>query len=274
MHLSGRVASAEDLKMTSKLIFVSRGQLTKEERELGQLIKAEIDAVAGFQAYYADTVQSLSGLADHILDALRRCAGAVVVLHPRGRVVSDQGDEFRVRSSVWVNQEVAILAYRQFLGPSSVPILAFSDETVSLEGAMTAFIINPKPLGDAHSMIQSVRGWLSRLPADGSTNLAIFEEKWRLLTSDDIAILSALIAEGGNGVKESSVFLRLVRQHSIDRDIADKILRERLPVLVNVNFVQRRHNIYDGDEVSLHANWASLMRHEIAKLATPHPGGA
>ncbi len=50
-----------------------------------------------------------------------------------------------MRSSVWTNQELALLAYRQFFERRTIPILAFKEQTVTLEGAMTAFIVNPKP---------------------------------------------------------------------------------------------------------------------------------
>ena len=68
--------------MSKRLIFVSCGQLTEDERGLGRRIRTEIDATEGFEAYFADNVQSLAALGDHILDALRHCSGAVVILHP------------------------------------------------------------------------------------------------------------------------------------------------------------------------------------------------
>ena len=66
--------------MPDRLIFVSCGQLRPEEKRLGQRIKSEIEATPGFKAYFADAVQDLSGLSAHILDALRRSSGAVIVL--------------------------------------------------------------------------------------------------------------------------------------------------------------------------------------------------
>lgn len=259
---------AEDQRVLTRLIFVSCGQLTAEERNLGQQIKAEVDAVPGFEAYYADAVQSLAGLAEHILDALRRSAGAIVVLHPRGRVLSDRGDDLGVRSSVWINQEVAILAYRQFADRADLPILAFADPSIGLEGAMTAFIVNPKPLTDARSLLPQVREWLLALPVSQSAaNVAVFEEKWNALTENDRTLLAALVAEGGHGIKESSVRRRLIDQHGFDRTHADDVVRERRLALSQANLVQLRHNVYDGDEISLHPSWERLVRHEVAKFS-------
>jgi hypothetical protein len=70
--------------VAERLIFVSCGQVRREEKRLGQRIKAEV-AVPGFKAYFADAVQDLSGLTAHVFDALRRSSGAVIVLHPRER---------------------------------------------------------------------------------------------------------------------------------------------------------------------------------------------
>jgi len=259
--------------MSNRLIFVSCGQRTADERRLGQRIKAEVDAVAGFEAYFADTVQSLSALADHILDAIRRCAGVIAVLHQRGRVMSDAGDHLGVRSSVWINQEIAILAYRQFLEPSEIPILAFADPSITHEGAMTAFILNPKPLGDEQAVISAVRQWLTGLPASQfAADLAVFEQKWSALTEGDRAVLASLVAEGGQCVKESSIRRRLIDHHGFDRNQASTILMERRLALSNANFVQLRHNIYDGDEMSLHPSWEALIRHEIGRSSRADAG--
>ena len=65
-------------------IFISCGQLTSDERELGLAIKAAVDKTPGFIGYFAEEVQSLDALAANILDALRRCSGAIVVLTDRG----------------------------------------------------------------------------------------------------------------------------------------------------------------------------------------------
>src|SRR5437773_2014248 len=113
--------------MGNKLIFVSCGQLTEAEKTLGVLMKAVVDGTPGFEAYFAETVQDLASLAHHVLNGIRQCAGAIVVLQDRGIVTYADGGEWGHRSSVWVNQEVAILAYRQFFEAKAIPILAFAD---------------------------------------------------------------------------------------------------------------------------------------------------
>jgi hypothetical protein len=91
--------------MSKTLIFVSCGQRTEQEKTLGVLLKVVIDGIPGFAAYFAETVHDLETLARHVLDALGRCAGAIVVLHERGVVRTADGQEWGHRSSVpcpWV----------------------------------------------------------------------------------------------------------------------------------------------------------------------------
>jgi hypothetical protein len=256
------------------LIFVSCGQLRLEEKRLGERIKAQIDATPGFKAYFADTVQDLSGLSAHIFDALRRSSGAIIVLHPRGEIRAADGRALRIRSSVWINQEVALLAYRQFFERRALPVLAFRDSSVTLEGAMTAFIVNPKPLADEDIVLADVRRWLAAEALHGAADENdVFQAKWDALQADDRAILAALIAEGGRDIKEQSVRRRLITHHSFERNRASEVLRRRRTVLSETNLVQLRHNVYDGDEMSLHPYWEWYVRHAIG-LASQGDRGA
>ena len=91
-------------EMTDRLVFVSCGQRTNEEIGLGREIKAVIDGTAGFEAFFAEEVHSLEALSEVVFDALRRCSAAVIVLHDRGRVTTESGEEPGTRSSVWINQ--------------------------------------------------------------------------------------------------------------------------------------------------------------------------
>jgi hypothetical protein len=73
----------------------------------------------------------------------------------------------------------------------------------------------------------------------------------------------ALIEEGGQSVKESSIRRRLVESHSLERDVASNTLRTRRPVLSQENLIQIHHNTYDGDEISLHPFWQWYIRYEV-----------
>ena len=242
--------------MSDRLIFVSCGQLTPAEKQLGRRVQATIDSHEGFKAYFADTVQSLASLGNHVFDALRRCAGAVVFLHVRG-----DGS-----SSMWINQELAVLAYRQFSESAEIPIMVFKEDSVRLEGAMSAFIVNAKPLADEEAVTAEVRRWLTDKAAKGRRDeQAVFAQKWAALQTEDRMILKALVEEGGQSVKESSIRRRLVESYGLEENAASNTLRTRRTALSQANLIQLRHNIHDGDEISLHPAWEWNVRYEVNK---------
>lgn len=243
-------------RMPDRLIFVSCGQLTPAEKQLGRRVKVVIDSHEGFKAYLADAVQNLASLGDHVFDALRRCAGAVVFLHARG----DKS------SSMWINQELAVLAYRQFFESSEIPISVFKEDSVRLEGAMSAFIVNAKPLADEEAVLEEVERWLTDKAVKGRRDEhVVFAQKWTALQTEDRMILKALIEEGGQSIKESSIRRRLIESYGLEESAASDTLRKRRPVLSQANLIQYRHNIYDGDEISLHPAWEWHVRYEVNK---------
>lgn len=249
--------------MSKRLIFVSCGQRTEAERRLGRRVCQQIDETAGFESYFAENVQSLSALGHHILDALGQCSGAVVLLHPRGEVRTPAGELLGVRSSVWINQEVAVLAYRQQFEGREIPILAFKDPSIELEGAMTALIVNPEDLRTEDEVLEGLRAWLGGNGGQGpSSDREEFERKWAATSREDRAVLSALLAEGGVDVKESSL-LRRLREDAAIGTRASEVLRKRRLVLSQANLVRLRQNLYDGDEMSLHNTWNWHVRRAL-----------
>jgi hypothetical protein len=164
------------------------------------------------------------------------------------------------RSSMWINQELAILAYRRFFEAREIPILVFKDQDVRLEGAMSAFIVNAKPLPADQMVVDQVRRWLTDTATQGPPDeQAVFDQKWRVLTNEDQLILKALIEEGGQAVKEGSIRLRLK-----DKGLEyATVLKTRLAVMTTQNLVMRHHNICDGDEISLHPTWQWYLRHAV-----------
>jgi hypothetical protein len=118
--------------------------------------------------------------------------------------------------------------------------------------------------------LAEVAGWLA---AEGSSGTAeesdAFQLKWDALQIDDHATLAALVAEGARDIKEQSVRFRLVRHHGFEANRASTVLAERRLALSAANLVQLRHNIYDGDEISLHPAWEWYVRHAIGKALAP-----
>lgn len=258
--------------MVKNLIFVSCGQATVPEKDLGVLLKGTIEAMPGFEAYFAETVQDLDTLGGNVFDALRRCAGAVVVLHDRGTVIGPEGEEWGHRSSVWINQELAILAYRQFFEEKKIPVLAFTDPKVKLEGAMTSLIVNPRPFGSDEDVASAVTLWLTESEF-GAVPDEAFQQKWGQLSEPARHVVVGLLAEGGHSVKETAVRHAVMRLFNTDSNQARQMVREARLEFINSDLVKLIHNIHSGDELSVHPTWEFALRREIFKWSAAQGRG-
>lgn len=243
------------MKLTNKkLIFVSCGQVTEEEKQLGSAIKRLIDGTEDFEAYFAETVHDLTALGHHIFDALHRCSGAISFLHKRGSVMDPLGKDWGIRSSVWVNQEIAILAFRNFLEFADLPILVFKDNDVRIEGAMTSFIVNPLPFLDIPNTLAAVRQWLE------STEFAPclmdeFQAKWDKLSLNSKKAINCLASEGGQQVKEHNIRRKLQEKYGLHKNAASEAVRDAKLQFADTGLVICDHNIHTGDEMTFHPTW-------------------
>ena len=184
-----------DLNSDEKLIFVSCGQLTDEEKKLGQDVEYVINEKEGFRPYRAEVIQDLRGLEQHIFEALSRCSGAVVILHSRGQVKQSVGKQ-TVTSSMWVNQEVAILAFRHWLEAENIPVRMFKQPEVTLEGVMTSIIGNPTDFDSSQEVIDEVGRWLSGETFTGLKSEREFERLIAGLDDSDWKVIEAIFAGG------------------------------------------------------------------------------
>lgn len=250
--------------MPNKLIFVSCGQLTADEKKLGAAVKAEIDGTPGLEGYFAETVHDLAALANHVFDALRRCVGAILLLHERGIVTTTDGKDLGHRSSVWINQELAILAYRQFFEERQIPVLLFKEPRVRLEGAMSALIVNAHPLGPDAEVVASVRDWLAKARLAGAPDEA-FQRKWADLSEPARQVVAALIEEGGSAVKEVAARKTLIAVFGMDSSQANEAVRGAKPIFTNTDLVKLVDNIHSGDELTINPTWEHHLRRATAK---------
>src|SRR6266849_6122611 len=92
------------------ITFISCGQFTESERQLGRRITEIVDASGVFRAYFAENQSSFQGVTRNIFAQLYNCFGLICVMHDRGTVSSPHG-ESTTRASVWVEQEIAIAAF-------------------------------------------------------------------------------------------------------------------------------------------------------------------
>jgi hypothetical protein len=236
-----------------KLIFVSCGQWTDEEKQLGSAVKSLIDGTDDFEAYFAEMVHDLAALAHHIFEALHRCSGAISFLHGRGSVTGFRGENWGIRSSVWVNQEIAVLAFRKFLESTNLPILVFKDSDVKLEGAMTSFIANPLPLMNTNDTLSRIKEWLKSAQfAPCLTDE--FELKWNRLSLNSKKVLNCLAYEGGQQVKEINIWRKMKQKYGFSGNAADDAVREATLQFIDTGLVICDHN-YTGDEMTFHPTW-------------------
>ncbi|SRR6266567_6582060 len=243
--------------MTDKLIFISCGQQTQDEKRLGTSVKRIVDNTPGFKAYFAEYVQSLDALATNVYEGIRRCSGLISFLHERGAVVGEDGKPWGYRSSVWVNQEIAILAYRKLVEGIEIPILVFKDEKVRLEGAMTSLIVNPLPIATESTILEKVKHWLmSSSFSFGSPNDERFQSKWEKLSPTSRRVLHALLDEGASNVKESAVRICLREKYGLDKNDASRAVTDARPEFTNTDLVKWTHNIHSGDELTVNPTWA------------------
>jgi hypothetical protein len=57
------------------MIFISCGQVTREEKDLGQAIRSLIEEITPFRGYFAENQMDLDGLTSQIFRNLHRCHG-------------------------------------------------------------------------------------------------------------------------------------------------------------------------------------------------------
>jgi hypothetical protein len=156
--------------MSKRTIFVSCGQFTLQERQLGKAIVSLVDSIPGMKAYFAEEVQDLNGLGSNILAKLHECDGFITVMHPRGDIKKPDGSVF-TRASVWIEQEIAIATYIRQIEKRSLPVIAFRHHSVGLEGIRGLIQLNPTEFVDEAEI-------LAALPA--------LLETWKTLTATGI----------------------------------------------------------------------------------------
>ncbi|MFN7919061.1 MAG: hypothetical protein U0Q16_03135 [Bryobacteraceae bacterium] len=126
------------------IIFISCGQSTNAERELGRKICDKVRQLTQCEPYFAEYQSTVEGLSREILGTLHRAAGVICVMHKRGVIATPTGDPI-IRGSVWIEQEIAIVAFmKQVLDRPNLEILFYAERGVSREGIRTVLHLNPK----------------------------------------------------------------------------------------------------------------------------------
>jgi hypothetical protein len=143
-----------------KVVFVSCGQETASERALGHQICSTIDMFPRTKSFYADLVHSPNDLNSEVFGALNRCDAFFAVMHDRGTVQYNNKPAVR-RSSVWIQQEIAILCFRMSVRKTHLPVRVYMEEPLFLEGVMKTAIVNPIGFKEPYEVLDGLSTWLS-----------------------------------------------------------------------------------------------------------------
>jgi hypothetical protein len=136
-----------------KTIFISCGQFTARERELGQKVRALVEDLTPFEGYFAQDQSSLESLTSNILHRLHKSVGLIVIMHHRGKI---EGRDIN-RASVWVEQEVAIAAFMEEVLGRRLHAVLFNEEGISLEGLRKYIIFNAKSFSNDEDVLQKLK---------------------------------------------------------------------------------------------------------------------
>ncbi len=123
-------------------IFISCGQVSVAEQELGKAICALVRELTPFDPYYAQNQSSLDGLTKNILEKLGVAAGLIAIMHPRGEVISP-GGRTHTRGSLWIEQELAIAAFVVQALKRPLPVAAYIHADIAREGIREQLQLNP-----------------------------------------------------------------------------------------------------------------------------------
>ncbi len=149
------------------LVFISCGQLTVAEKQLGKDVCARIERLIPHIGCSAGKQGSLEALTKYILANLDEAVGLIAIMHPRGTVTytAETGEQHQhIRASVWIEQEIAIAAHiTQLRGREiNIPCYAHRNIIIKREGMRAYLPLNPIPFTDDAEIISDLT---ARLPS-------------------------------------------------------------------------------------------------------------
>lgn len=147
------------------------------------------------------------------------------------------------------------------------PILAFKDKNVSIEGAMTSMIVNPKEMASEEEITEEVKSWLRKQSFD-KDDKERFEEKWALVTEDQRKFLDCLIEEKEKNVKAEAIRKRLIEKFRLENNDATRIIKNAKLRLPEIGFLEHIPNNHTGEEFSLRDPWKYSVRRKILEWSS------
>ncbi len=177
--------------MGKGIIFISCGQRTHEERQLGSAIEDLVRQLTPFDPYFAEYQHTLDGLVNNIFAALNKATGLIAIMHRRGNV--DFRDTARnvergiSRASVWVEQELAITAFLEHISARKIYVEAFAQKGINREGVREQLLLNPTVFETSDEVLDRLRQILPKWgPAAAQSEVEI------KLTSQNVTVVGGL----------------------------------------------------------------------------------
>ena len=184
-----------------RIVFISCGQRTDEERHLGQAIFDLVKALTPLTPFFAAEVSSVNALTTEIFQNLKNAAGFICVMHRRGEVHIG-GAHVGTRGSVFIEQEIAIASFiHQVLG-QRLSVAAFIENDIFLEGIREHIPFNPDSFGSNDEVLEKLRKVLPTwVPEQSGTRLELFVKNggYNAPARRDEDILIALVINDTDG---------------------------------------------------------------------------
>jgi len=141
------------------VVFVSCGQMTEEEKSLGNQVCALVRNLTPHQPYFAENQSSLEALTTNILASLDEAVGLIAIMHPRG-VVTFPDKHQQIRASVWIEQEIAIAAYLTQILKRPLKIAPYIHREIHREGMRDQLLLNAVPFVADSEVLDHLRTFL------------------------------------------------------------------------------------------------------------------
>jgi hypothetical protein len=200
------------------------------------------------------------------MEALSRCSGLVAVLHGRGKIPLGN-DKYGETSSIWINQEVAILSYRRWLENAPIPVKIFKEPEVAIEGAMTSQIANPTNFASNNQVLQEVGNWLRDASFSPPLDQAEFRRLADQLDDGDWMVIEAVFAGGGTDVSHGHVSQYLQKSKHLGDTTATPIVNSAFLKFASTgNNLLLHHRHGPGNEtLTLNESWQWELRRELGR---------
>src|SRR6266436_9158472 len=136
-----------------KTVFISCGQYTEEEKELGKQACELVKTLTPFDGYFAQNQTTLKALSENILRRLYESVGLIVIMHHRGKIE----DRDITRASVWIEQEVAIATLMEQILRRPLHVALFVQRGTAIEGIRQQLQLNAYSFTTGEEVIARLR---------------------------------------------------------------------------------------------------------------------